>query len=86
MSAPINLGSDFLRSFPRLIGRNNQQMEETMTAIRIPNTGSHVTQIDALILAIDLRTEIDHGLKPSREKQRRLKHLLLILAGKGGLK
>ena len=57
-----------------------------MTAIRIPNTGSHVTQIDALLLAVDLRTEIDHGLKPTREKQRRLKHLLLILAGKGGLK
>ena len=57
-----------------------------MTAIRIPNTGSHITQIDALLLAIDLRTEIDHGLKPTREKQRRLKHLLLILAGKGGLK
>ena len=57
-----------------------------MTAIRIPNTGSHITQVDALLLAIDLRTEIDHGLKPTREKQRRLKHLLLILAGKGGLK
>ena len=57
-----------------------------MTAIRIPNTGSHITQIDALLLAIDLRTEIDNGLKPTREKQRKLKHLLLILAGKGGLK
>ena len=57
-----------------------------MTAIRVPNHGSHVTQIDALLLAIDLRTELDHGLKPTREKQRRLRHLLLILAGKGGLK
>ena len=57
-----------------------------MTAIRIPNTGSHITQIDALLLAIDLRTEIDHGLKPTRDKQRKLKHLLLILAGKGGMK
>ena len=57
-----------------------------MTAIRIPNTGSHVTQIDALLLAIDLRTELDNGVKLTREKQRRLKHLLLILAGKGGLK
>ena len=50
-----------------------------MTAIRIPNTGSHVTQIDALLMAVDLRTEIDNGLKPTREKQRRLKHLLTIL-------
>lgn len=50
-----------------------------MTAIRIPNHGSHITQIDALLLAIDLRTEIDHGLRPSREKQRKLKHLLMIL-------
>ena len=57
-----------------------------MTAIRIQNNGSHVTQVDALLLAIDLRTELDHGLKPTREKQRRLKHLLLILAGQGGLK
>ncbi len=57
-----------------------------MTAIRIPNTGSHVTQIDALLLAIDLRTELDNGVKLTREKQRKLKHLLLILAGKGGLK
>ena len=57
-----------------------------MTAIRIPNHGSHITQIDALLLAIDLRAEIDNGLKPTREKQRKLKHLLLILAGKGGLK
>ena len=57
-----------------------------MTAIRIPNHGSHVTQIDALLLAIDLRTEIDHGRKPTREKQRRLRHLLLILSGKGGMK
>ena len=86
MSAPIYLGSDFLRSCPRLIGRNNQPTEETMTAIRVPNRGSHVTQIDALLLAIDLRTEIDHGRKPTREKQRRLRHLLLILSGKGGMK
>ena len=50
-----------------------------MTAIRIPNTGSHITQIDALLLAIDLRTEIDNGLKPTREKRRKLKHLLMIL-------
>ena len=50
-----------------------------MTAIRIPNTGSHVTQIDALLLAIDLRTAIDNGVRPPREKQRRLKHLLTIL-------
>ena len=50
-----------------------------MTAIRIPNHGSHVTQIDALLLAIDLRTELDHGLRPTREKQRKLKTLLMIL-------
>ena len=50
-----------------------------MTAIRIPSTGSHVTQIDALLLAIDLRTALDHGVKLSREKQWRLKHLLTIL-------
>ena len=53
--------------------------EDIMTAIRIPNHGSHITQIDALLLAIDLRTEIDHGLRPSREKQRRLKLLPTIL-------
>jgi len=57
-----------------------------MSAIRIPNRGSHATQIDALLLASDLRTELDHGLKLNREKQRRLRHLLLILAGKGGMK
>ncbi len=50
-----------------------------MTAIRIPNTGSHVTQIDALLLAIDLRTAIDNGVKPPRDKQRKLRHLLTIL-------
>ena len=50
-----------------------------MTAIRIPNTGSHVTQIDALLLAIDLRAAIDNGVRPPREKQRRLKLLLAIL-------
>lgn len=57
-----------------------------MSAIRIPNRGSAKTQVDALILTMDLRNELDHGLKLNREKQRRLRHLLLILAGKGGMK
>lgn len=57
-----------------------------MTAIRIPNRGSAHTQMDALLLAMDLRTELDHGLRLNREKQRRLRHLLLVLAGKGGRK
>ena len=50
-----------------------------MTAIRIPNHGSHITQIDALLLAIDLRAAIDNGVKPPRDKQRKLRHLLTIL-------
>ena len=57
-----------------------------MTAIRIPNRGRAHTQLDALLLAMDLRTELDHGLRLNREKQRRLRHLLLVLAGKGGRK
>ena len=57
-----------------------------MSAIRIPNRGSHVTQIDAYLLASDLRTELDNGLRLTREKQRRLRHLLLVLSGKGGMK
>ena len=61
-------------------------MEASMPAIRIPNRGSHVTQIDAYLLASDLRTELDNGLRLTREKQRRLRHLLLVLAGKGGMK
>ena len=57
-----------------------------MTSIRIPNRGSAHTQMDALLLAMDLRAELDHGLRLNREKQRRLRHLLLVLAGKGGRK
>ena len=54
-----------------------------MTAIRIPNRGSAHTQMDAMLLAMDLRTELDHGLRLNREKQRRLRHLLLILHKQG---
>lgn len=46
-------------------------------AINIPNVGSHVAQIDALLLVLDLRTELDHGLRLTRSKQYNLKSILV---------